>query len=407
MQTFIITLLLLMLGCQTGGGVMNKDRRPDAADTGGAQFEKAVSAAPGHKLRVRLETGGTIALSGWDRDEVAVKARLDGPDARDAGVELSETQDGALLAARYGGSKQSYATSLSFDVKVPRRFDVLIESSGGAVTLTGLEGDFGGHTNGGRLTLSETKGHVDLSTGGGDVTLARSELSGRVSTGGGNVILEGVRGEVQAYTGGGSVIHRDSDDGGSGGDHTEDLDAERVGFDARGEDAQGALKIRKAGGAIDVAEAPEGADLETGGGRIHVGSARGFVRAQTGGGEIVIDSVEGWVQATTGAGNVSVTLTGGGEGRRDVTISSAAGDVTLVAPPDLSARFDLKLAYTKEDRPYAIDSDFAVERRAPSEWSTVEGTARRYVFATGSVGGGRGLIKIQTVNGNIRVRKGR
>lgn len=405
MQTLVFTLLMLLLGCRTGGGAMNKDTMPGRRDAGGADFEKSVRAAPGRKLRVRLETGGSIALSGWDRDEVAVVTRLGGPDGRDAGVELSEADGGVLLAARYKGPKQSYATSLSFDVKVPRRFDVSIDSSGGAVALDGVEGDFSGHTNGGRISLSDAKGRVDLSTGGGDITLSRSELSGRVSTGGGNVIFKGVRGEVQAHTGGGSVIHQDSD-----GDDAAARDAEGRGTGGGGfedGDEGGALKIRKAGGSVEVADAPEGADLETGGGRIHVGTARRFVRAQTGGGEIVIDSVDGWVQATTGAGDVRVTLTGGGDGRRDVTISSSAGDVTLVAPPDLSARFDLKLAYTKADRPYRIDSDFAVERRAPDEWSTAEGTARKYVFGTGSVGGGRSLVKIQTVNGSIHVRKGR
>jgi DUF4097 and DUF4098 domain-containing protein YvlB len=406
MQTFVFTLLLLLLGCQTGGVIMDKDSRSVRRGVGVSDFEKAVGAAPGRKLHVQLETGGAVALSGWDRGEVAVTARLGGPDGRDAGVELSEAPDGVLLVARYNGSKQSYATSLSFDVKVPRRFDVLIESSGGAVTLDGLEGDFSGHTNGGGITLSETKGRVDLSTGGGNITLARSELSGRVSTGGGNIIFKGVEGDVQAHTGGGSVIHQDSEGGGAAARDAGGGGVKGDGYDAEVEDAGGALRIRKAGGSIEIADAPEGADLETGGGRIHVGAARRFVRAQTGGGEIVIDSVDGWVQATTGAGDVRVTLTGG-EGRRDVTISSSAGDVTLVAPPDFSARFDLKLAYTKEDRPYRIDSDFAVEQRATDEWSTAEGTARKYVFGTGSVGGGRGLVKIQTVNGSIHVRKGR
>src|SRR5919205_897047 len=164
MQTFVFTLLTLLLGCQAGGGAANRGAGPGRRG-GGADFEKSVGAAPGRKLRVRLETGGSIALSGWDRDEVAVVTRLGGPDGRDAGVELSEADGGVLLAARYMGSKQSYATSLSFDVKVPRRFDVSIDSSGGAVTLDGVEGDFSGHTNGGGRSPPRPEGGGGLSNG--------------------------------------------------------------------------------------------------------------------------------------------------------------------------------------------------------------------------------------------------
>lgn len=173
-------------------------------------------------------------------------------------------------------------------------------------------------------------------------------------------------------------------------------------------DTQGSLKISKGGGRIDIADAPEGASLETGGGSIHVGSSRRFIMAQTGGGDIVVDAVDGWVQATTGAGKVSVTMTGDPEkGKRDVSISSGNGDVTLVVPERLSMDLDLKLAYTDAGGTYRIDSDFPVERRTTDEWSSAEGTARKYILGAGRVAGGRNRIKIHTVNGNIHLRKAR
>jgi len=169
----------------------------------------------------------------------------------------------------------------------------------------------------------------------------------------------------------------------------------------------GVVRITKDGGAINVEEAPEGAELATGGGKIHVRSAKRFVEAGTGGGEIVIDSVDGWVQATTGAGKVSVTMVGNpNEGRRDVSISSSSGDVTLVVPAGLAMDFDLKLAYTNTRKEYRIISDFDLEQRSTDQWSSAEGTPRKYIYGTGKTGGGNHRIKIQTINGNIYLRKG-
>ncbi len=163
----------------------------------------------------------------------------------------------------------------------------------------------------------------------------------------------------------------------------------------------GVVRITKDGGAINVEEAPEGAELATGGGNIHVRSAKRFVEAGTGGGEIVIDSVDGWVQATTGAGNVSVTMVGNpNEGRRDVSISSSSGDVTLVVPAGLAMDFDLKLAYTNTRKEYRIVSDFELEQRSTDQWSSAEGTPRKYIYGTGKTGRGNHRIKIQTINGN-------
>src|SRR5262249_299153 len=162
-----------------------------------------------------------------------------------------------------------------------------------------------------------------------------------------------------------------------------------------------------AGGEINVDSAPSGADVKTGGGRIHISSARGFVKASTGGGRIDIDAVDGWVKASTGAGAVNVTVTGdGSEGRHDIYITTGTGEVTLTVPANFSMEFDLKLGYTRADRQYQIVSDFDMDKQATSDWSSEEGTPRKYIFGTGSVAGGKNKITIKTVNGNIYIKRG-
>jgi len=170
----------------------------------------------------------------------------------------------------------------------------------------------------------------------------------------------------------------------------------------------GALRISKAGGRIVVEDAPNGAVLSTGGGRIYVKSARQYVKADTGGGDIVIDAIDGSVKATTGSGNISVTMVGNaGESERDVSISTASGDVTLVVPYGLSLEFDLRLAYTDNaKKEFRIVSDFPLNQHESDEWSSAEGTPRRYIYGIGKLGTGRNLIKIRNINGNIYLKRG-
>jgi len=171
--------------------------------------------------------------------------------------------------------------------------------------------------------------------------------------------------------------------------------------------AAGVVKISQGGGAIVVADAPNGADLQTGGGKIYVKSARQFVEATTGAGEIVIDAIDGSVQATTGSGNVNVTMVGNPDtGNRDVAIASSSGDVTLVVPAGLAMNLDLKLAYTHTKNQFRIVSDFPLNQRETDQWSSDEGTPRKYIFGTGQIGTGRNQIKIHTVNGNIYLKRG-
>lgn len=372
-RALAFTLFTLLLTCQDGGFIMDEksgvetNQNPPAGSHragGSAVLEKSLPASPGGLLSVELDTGGTLAVSGWDRQEVAVTARRGGPDGRATEVELREAPGGVVLTSRYTGPRQTHATSMSFDVKVPTSFDVRITSSGGSVRIDSLDGAFTGHTGGGRVTRRD----------------AADDGAGASSR-----------------------------EGAAPDNATED-EAMRQGVMSEGVMQAAVLKVSKAGGRIEVADAPEGADLETGGGDIRVGSARRFVRAQTGGGDIHIEAVDGRVEATTGTGSVSITMTGdpGGEGERDVSIATGNGDVTLSVPPGLSMEFDLRVAYTRADRPHRIESDFPLDRRAPPEWSSAEGTPRRYVYGAGRVGGGRHhRIRIQTLNGDIHIRKGR
>jgi hypothetical protein len=174
---------------------------------------------------------------------------------------------------------------------------------------------------------------------------------------------------------------------------------------AQGYGTRGML-ISKAGGSINLLTAPDGAVLHTGGGAITVGSSGGFLSATTGGGDIELLRVSGDASVRTGAGDVTISVINDGTRAHSVLVRSGHGRVEIELPADLDARFDLETAYTENfSRATRIDTDWALDRSETSTWDDREGTPRRYVRAQGVVGGGRGLIRIRTVNGDVTVRR--
>jgi DUF4097 and DUF4098 domain-containing protein YvlB len=161
------------------------------------------------------------------------------------------------------------------------------------------------------------------------------------------------------------------------------------------------------GGDVNVGEAPAGAEVKTMGGDITVTYAGEYVKAGTMGGDIEIEAVDGWVKATTMGGDVTVFMVGDPDkGKRDVELESKGGDIELEVPAGLSMEFDIELAFTKDhEGDYEIVSDFDMDYEETSEWQRKWGQKVKYIYGTGDVKGGKHLIKIKTVNGNIYIRK--
>jgi DUF4097 and DUF4098 domain-containing protein YvlB len=304
-------------------------------------------------------------------------------------VEIVQVADGVRISSYYQTKQRSYNGSVDFEINVPKKFDLDLESMGGGYAIENVEGRIEGKTMGGPLTLTKLKGNLDLITMGGKITLRSSEVDGRVKTMGGEVLVEDVTGNVKATSMGGKVIQRNVKN-------------------RSGEGIENEVNIRTMGGDITVDDAPEGADVHTMGGNIYIQRVSKHARAKTMGGNIEIDAVDGSVQATTMGGEITVTMVGDpAQGDRSVAVESMGGDVTVTVPAALSMELDLALAYTKDARErYEIVSDFDVKREETKEWDRSKGSPRRYISASGSIAGGKNKVRIKTVNGNIYLRKG-
>lgn len=185
------------------------------------------------------------------------------------------------------------------------------------------------------------------------------------------------------------------------------------------------VSVHKMGGGIDVASAPDGADLDTMGGDIHLGTAGPFAKAHTMGGDITIDHTAGTVDASTMggkinigqaggaikartmAGDVTAHLTGSSTSRRDVSLSSMAGAILLTVPKDYGMDVQIKLAYTKNSEgKYRVIQHLGLTERQTTEWDTSRtSTPRKYIYVTGRVGNGQNTVKIDTINGDIVLKQ--
>jgi hypothetical protein len=344
-------------------------------------------------------------------------------DAVDGGVRLESRDTGR-------SSRQSYRHS--FDLSVPRNFNVRIKSAGGSVSIAGVDGVFTGTTGGGEIVIQKANGEANIKTGGGEIRVTDSRLSGTVSTGGGKVLIERVDGDFSGYSGGGTVTYINSNGGkGKGGEQGIGKrtgngasvmvgDGATVSISNKGGTTTtittngvgksstfgfGGIRMNSSGGGISLPEAPDGARVTTGGGAIRIGPSGGEVYASTGGGPIDIGPASGSVEAHTGAGDVTVILTGAGSHSVDVT--SGKGQVVLVLPRDLSATLEIETAYTNNlGRKTRIESELPLTITETTDWDSRMGTPRRYVRGRQVIGGGLGVIRVRTVNGNVILRRG-
>ncbi|HKR66883.1 MAG TPA: M56 family metallopeptidase [Thermoanaerobaculia bacterium] len=166
--------------------------------------------------------------------------------------------------------------------------------------------------------------------------------------------------------------------------------------------AQGVIEITKDGGQTLLDEAPHGAIITSGGGRVEIGRSGGDVHITTGGGRIRLGPVNGSVRASTGAGRIDIVLT---DTDGSVNVTTGHGAVVIDLPAGYDGRFDLETAYTDGNDEAQIRSAWDLQHDPVTDWDAHQGTPRKYVRAHGSVGSGRGLIRIRAVNGDVVIRR--
>lgn len=186
---------------------------------------------------LNVETSGSsIAVTGASGSQVIVDmyVKLNGREIEmeDAEVEreldnynLDISQSGntiSVLVKKKNNSGRS-KLNLSFKIQVPTEMSSRFQSSGGSISVDGLNGEqeiatSGGsiqvlnssgyvntHSSGGSFRVENFEGNVDVQTSGGSIKV--NQLTGdlKVNTSGGSVNLSEINGSILANTSGGSI----------------------------------------------------------------------------------------------------------------------------------------------------------------------------------------------------------
>ena len=168
-----------------------------------------------HDKTFKIEPGKSIKLSGsvgdilvtsWDRSEVQVKVLGNKKAMEKVDFKFNPSDDLIeVTAKREGFQFWGSGFKLRFEIKVPRKFNAFMSTSGGDIRFAGIEGNSILKTSGGDVSVKETRGKLEISTSGGDISLEKIAGSTDVSTSGGDINGRGFTGKFSASTSGGDI----------------------------------------------------------------------------------------------------------------------------------------------------------------------------------------------------------
>ena len=291
-----------------------------------AAIERGFDVSPGGLLivdaqRATVEVRGgsqkvRIAISREDDDAAAIEADYHiALERTDAGVEVRVAPKEKLLPRmRWRGVKIA--------VQVPADYRADVATSGGSVSVAGLNGDVAARTSGGSLRLEALPGVVSGRTSGGSIRHAGTSASVDFVTTGGAIFVGEVAGEANTQTSGGSITMAHA-----GGP----IAARTSGGSIRIGSAGDGVNAKTSGGSIRATFAAQptvGSSLVTSGGSIQVWLAPEVavdVNASSSGGRVRLEDgivVEGEV----GKRRLAGTVNGGGPG---LSVRTSGGSIVL------------------------------------------------------------------------------
>ncbi|HSD45806.1 MAG TPA: hypothetical protein VLB87_04255 [Pyrinomonadaceae bacterium] len=177
----------------------NNDRWYNDRLVGTCEIREQTLAPTGAPIAIDGRQNGGVSVKGWDQNQILVRARVQtgAPTAQEAEAlarEIRIETSGSKIFASGPENRQDYHWDVSYEVMVPRRSDVSVETHNGGIAIADVNGriDFSA-TNGG-VVLKKVAGNVKGSTTNGGLVI---ELTGDrwegetldVSTTNGGVIM--------------------------------------------------------------------------------------------------------------------------------------------------------------------------------------------------------------------------
>jgi len=178
-----------------------------AADNLKVIKEKTFTVKPGETLTVDV-SGADIKIESREGNEVLVKIFGNRKAEEKMNFRIEQNSSGVDIEIKRKGSSWfnwGSGISLRVEVTVPNNYNTEINTSGGDINLSNLQGKHNLRTSGGDVELENTKGPLFVKTSGGDIKLNNHKGESELITSGGNIITRKQTGDVKASTSGGDV----------------------------------------------------------------------------------------------------------------------------------------------------------------------------------------------------------
>jgi len=182
------------------------------------EIREQTLAPSGGAIAIDGRQNGGIAVKGWDQNQILVRARVQAgaPTATEAealGKQVRIETSGSKIHATGPESKRDYNWDVSYEIFVPRRADLSLETHNGGIAIVDVSGKIDFTALNGGVVLKRVGGAVRGSTtnGGLVIELAGDRWDGEsmdVSTTNGGVIMsvpENYSAHVETGTVNGSV----------------------------------------------------------------------------------------------------------------------------------------------------------------------------------------------------------
>jgi hypothetical protein len=147
---------------------------------GNCEVREQTLAMSGAPIAIDGRQNGGISVKGWDQGQVLVRARVQtgaptAAEAADLAKQIRIETSGAKIFASGPENKRNYHWDVSYEVFVPRRADLSLETHNGGISISDVNGKIDFNALNGGVVLRKVGGAVRGSTTNGGLVV---ELTG-------------------------------------------------------------------------------------------------------------------------------------------------------------------------------------------------------------------------------------
>ncbi|HVG25716.1 MAG TPA: hypothetical protein VND45_16285 [Thermoanaerobaculia bacterium] len=293
-------------------------------------IKKGFNVSDGGTLRLEGANGNIRIVTGGTGVAVEITRSADGRHAeklmRDHKIAFEQHGNDVIIDSDMDNDRHWFSWNddyeVQWNIRVPDRYNVDVETSGGSIHVDDIDGTVEARTSGGGIRTGRISGEGTLKTSGGSITVAGGGARIVAHTSGGGIEIGDTTGPVEAKTSGGNITLART-----GGD----VLARTSGGGITIEDAMGKVDAHTSGGTIraTLSRQPNAdSTLKTSGGGVIVSLAPSIaldLDAHSSGGGVRAD-VPVTVQGTQDDDSIRGRINGGGP---KLTLRSSGGGIRV------------------------------------------------------------------------------